>query len=348
MRIPWAKALSDGQRLRRGAELHTAFSSRLLRPFLLAGIVALAVSAHVTAQVDVSAVHVLARTSPGSFAPRQHVVRTEVDLILVDVTVLDREGRTVSGLEPANFAVLDERDPQVIRHLSNVDEPMSLAVVLDTSASMASKVRESRDAVTELFNASNPQDDFSLIIVGDEPRVALHFDDSAIDIQRIVNALQPEGATALWDGMYLGIETLKNSRYQKKAMVVISDGGDNHSRYTESEVKSLLKEGSVAMYAIGTFDPYATRIEEKRGPLQLDEVTSVTGGRVLSAHSSADLSRAVTQISRELRNQYILGYYPSNRGRDGKWHKLKVQLAGSSSRRSFRLYAKKGYYAPAE
>jgi Ca-activated chloride channel homolog len=163
-----------------------------------------------------------------------------------------------------------------------------------------------------------------------------------------VDTLQPDGATALWDGMYLGIKELKNSRYQRKAMVVISDGGDNHSRYTESELRSLLKEADVEVYAIGMFDRYATRLEEKKGPLQLDEVTSVTGGRVLSVHDSVELSRAVTQISHELRNQYVLGYYPSKRSRDGQWRRLKVHLVGSVSQASFRLYAKKGYYAPTE
>jgi Ca-activated chloride channel family protein len=148
--------------------------------------------------------------------------------------------------------------------------------------------------------------------------------------------------------MYIGIKELKNSHYQRKAMVVISDGGDNHSRYTESELKSLLEEADVEVYAIGMFDRYATRLEERKGPLQLDEVTSVTGGRVFSVHDSVELSRAVTQISHELRSQYVLGYYPSNRNRDGKWRRLKIRLAGSASQATFRLYAKKGYYAPTE
>jgi Ca-activated chloride channel family protein len=251
-------------------------------------------------------------------------------------------------LKPANFAVLDDKNPQVVRYLSKVDEPISLVVVLDASASMAPKLQEARKAFTELVNTSNPQDDFSLIVVSDKPRVATHFDDSISEIQATVDALQPDGATALWDSMYLGIKELKNSRYQRKAMVVISDGGDNHSRYTESELKSLLEEADVEVYAIGMFNRYATRLEEKKGPLQLDEVTSVTGGRVFSAHDSAELSRAVTQISHELRNQYVLGYYPNNCSRDGKWRKVKIHLAGSVSQASYRLYAKKGYYAPTE
>jgi Ca-activated chloride channel family protein len=119
-------------------------------------------------------------------------------------------------------------------------------------------------------------------------------------MQKTVDALQPDGFTALWDGMYLGITELKRSHYQRKAMVVISDGGDNHSRYTESELKSLLKEADVEVYAIGMFDKYAKRIEERIGPIQFDEVMSVTGGRVFSVHDSVELSRAVTQISHEL------------------------------------------------
>jgi Ca-activated chloride channel family protein len=251
-------------------------------------------------------------------------------------------------LELANFAVLDDKNPQTIRYLSNADEPISLVVVLDASASMAVKIQEARKALTELINTSNPQDDFGLITVRDKPQVALHFGDAASEIQGNVDAFQPDGSTALWDGMYLGIKELENSHYRRKAMIVISDGGDNHSRYTESETKSLMEEAGVEVYAIGLFDRFARRLEEKMGPLQLEEVTTVTGGRVFSAHDSVELSRAVTQISHELRNQYVLGYYPSNRSRDGKWRRLKIRLTGSASQAKFRLYAKKGYYASTE
>src|ERR1700730_3662645 len=317
-------------------------------PRLLVAVVLLAAPSYVAAQVGTNDVHVLSHTIHASPASTQQILRADVDLVLVNVTVLDPAGRAVTGLGLTNFAVLDDKNPQVIRYLSNVDEPISLVVVLDDSASMAPKIQEEREAFAELINESNPEDDFGLIIVNDKPRVALHLDDSIGESQGAVEALQPDGFTALWDGMYLGIKELKTSRYQRKAMVVISDGGDNHSPYTESELKSLLKEADVEVYAIGMFDRYATRLEEKKGPLQLDEVSSVTGGRVFSVHDAAELFRAVTQISRELRNQYVLGYYPSNRTRDGRWRRLKIRLTTSASQEKLRLYAKKGYYAPEE
>jgi Ca-activated chloride channel family protein len=340
MDIAWAKSSGAVQLARR-------MCSTLPRS-LFAVIVTLATSSYVAAQVAINEVHALPRVVAASPAPAQQMFRASVDLVLVNVTVLDHAGRAVTGLAPENFTVLDDRNPQIIRYLSKVDEPISLVVVLDASASMATKIQQARKALTELINTSNPQDDFGLVIIRDEPRVALHFDDSASEVQGTVDALQPDGFTALWDGMYLGINELKNSRYQRRAMVVISDGGDNHSRYTESEMKSLLEEADVEVYAIGMFDRFARRPEERTGPLQLDEVTSVTGGRVFSAHDPVELSHAVSQISHELRNQYVLGYYPSNRSRDGKWRRLKIHLTGSASQAKFRLYAKKGYYAPTE
>ena len=316
--------------------------------FKISAVLILALSTWAAAQVDINQAHILPRTISASPPSTRQLIRANVDLVLVNVTVLDHSDRAVTGLQCANFALLDDKTPQIVRYLSNVDEPISLVVVLDASASMAVKIQEARKALTELINSSNPQDDFSLVIVQDKPRVAFRLDDSATEIDRTMDAIQPDGFTALWDGMYLGVKELQNGRYRRKAMVVISDGGDNHSKYTESQLKSLLEEADVQVYAIGMFDRFARRAEERIGPLQLYEVTSITGGRVFSAHGPDELSRAVTQISRELRSEYVLGYYPTNRSRDGKWRKVKIHLAGSASQAKFRLYARKGYYAASE
>jgi Ca-activated chloride channel homolog len=148
--------------------------------------------------------------------------------------------------------------------------------------------------------------------------------------------------------MYLGMKELERSRTMRRAMIVISDGGDNHSQYTERELKSLLRESDVDVYAIGIFDRFPGRLEERLGPLQLDEVTSATAGRLLPVHDFAEVERAVTQINRELRNCYVLGYSPSAHGRSVGWHKLKIRFVESRDGARYRLYAKKGYFAPVE
>ena len=348
MVIVWSRSSSSFKQLPRTQKRFSYRCSGTLQRALFVLVVALAASIYAVAQMGMDEVHVLPRTDPTFQTSTQQALRANVDLVLVNVSVLDRADRAVVGLSSSNFTLLDDKSRQVIRYISNEDDPISLVVVLDVSASMAVNIQDVRKAFAELIDTSNPQDDFGMIVVNDKARVGLRFDDSASEIRRAVAALQPDGSTALWDGMYLGIEELKKSHHQRKAMIVISDGGDNHSRHTESELKSLLKEADVEVYAVGMFSRNATRLEERKGPLQLDEVTSVTGGRVFSVQGSVELSRAVTQISRELRNQYILGYYPSNRSRDGKWRRLKIRLTGPESQAKVWLYAKKGYYAPAE
>jgi Ca-activated chloride channel family protein len=148
--------------------------------------------------------------------------------------------------------------------------------------------------------------------------------------------------------MMLALKQLRTAPLQRKAMVVISDGGDNHSRITEQELKSKLKEAGVQMYAIGIYDPFAYRKEERLGPFELDELTSASGGRMISVRNRAEILSAVRRISRELRDQYVLGYYPSRPERDGKWHKVKVTLTGISNPRELRVFSRKGYFQPAD
>jgi Ca-activated chloride channel family protein len=271
--------------------------------------------------------------------------RSNVDLVLVNVTVLDHSNHTVTGLAAADFSLLEDKQSQSIKYFSSEDQPLSLAIVLDASASMAPRIEQVRKAVLDLIRSSNPLDDISLVTVGDKPRIDFHFDDSIEALPARVESVQPTGQTALWDAMYISLEEMKRARPPRRAMVIISDGGDNHSLYTESELKSLLEEADVEVYAIGLFDRFPRRNEERSGPRDLDELTSTTGGRLISVHDAAELARAVTQINNELRNQYILGYYPSNRTDHGRWRKLKVTLNRTANREKLHLLSKKQYYA---
>ena len=292
-------------------------------------------------------VHILAPSKLARRTERGPTLKANVDLVLVNVTVTDSEDRFVSNLQARDFSVLDGKHPQEIRYFSSEDAPMSVAVILDTSRSMRNNLEQARSAAMEFFRYSNPQDEFAVVAFADAPRLQADFTDSTADIEAALQPIQADGYTALWDAIYLGLREMRNARFGKKALLVISDGGDNHSRYTQGELKSVLKEADVQVYAIDIFERYPKTPEEKSGLLALDEVTSVTGGRVFLTHGADELHRAVRQISEELRTQYVLGYSLSQSARDGKWHKLKVGLNRPKSQK-LRIYAKTGYYGPVD
>jgi Ca-activated chloride channel family protein len=298
-----------------------------------------------SAQVSHDEVHILARPRPARQAEHQPTLKANVDLVLVNVTVTDSEDRLVNNLQASDFAVRDGNRFQQIRYFSSEDAPISVAIILDTSRSMRNNLEQARSAAMEFFRYSNPQDEFAVVTFADTPRLLADFTDSPGDIEAALQSVPADGYTALWDAIYLGLREMRKARYGKKALLVISDGGDNRSRYTEGEIKSILKEADVQLYAIDIFEKYPKTPEEKSGLLALDEVTSVTGGRVFLTHDVNELHRVVKQISDELRTQYVLGYSLGPSGRDGKWHKVKVELNGAKSRK-LRIYAKKGYYGP--
>lgn len=275
-------------------------------------------------------------------------LRKDVDLVLVPVTITDPMNRLVTGLEKENFQLTDNGKPQEIRHFSSEDAPISLGVIFDISGSMSDKIDKSRDAVVEFFRTANPQDEFFLVTFSDKPDLLANFTSSVEDIQSKLVTAAPKGRTALLDAIYLGMSQMRRANQQKKALLIISDGGDNHSRYTEQEIKSMVKEGDVQIYAIGLFDQNFKTPEEREGPALLNDITEVTGGRTFTISSPNELADVATKIGIELRNQYVLGYRPTNPARDGKWRKIKVKLIPPKGLPPLHVYAKTGYYAPTE
>src|SRR5205814_8791206 len=245
------------------------------------------------------------------------------NLVLVSVTITDPMNRLVTGLDKENFAVYEGKDQQDIRHFSSEDAPVSLGVIFDMSGSMSSKIERAREAVIEFFKTANAQDEFFMITFADKPEEVSDFTSSIEDIQGKLVYTVPKGRTALLDAIYLGVNKMRHAKYPKKAMLIISDGGDNHSRYTEGEIKSLVKEADVMIYAIGIYDRYASAAEERLGPQLLSDITELTGGRAFTIDNPNDLRDVATKIGVELRNQYVLGYRPSTVVRDGKWRKIK-------------------------
>jgi Ca-activated chloride channel homolog len=275
-------------------------------------------------------------------------LRKDVDLVLVPVTITDPMNRLVTGLEKENFQLTDNGRPQEIRHFSSEDAPISLGVIFDISGSMNDKIDKSREAVVEFFRTANPQDEFFLITFSEKPEVLVDFTSSVEDIQSKLVYAVPKGRTALLDAIYLGMNRMRRAHYERKALLIISDGGDNHSRYTESEIKSMVREADVQIYGIGLFDLGCKTPEECEGPALLTEVTEVTGGRTFPIGNPNELADVATKIGIELRNQYVLGYRPTSPVRDGKWRKIKVKLNPPKGLPPLHVYAKTGYYAPTE
>jgi Ca-activated chloride channel homolog len=275
-------------------------------------------------------------------------IMVDVDLVLINVTVTDPMNRLVTGLEKENFVIFEGNSKQHIRHFSSEDAPLSLGVIFDISGSMKDKIIKAREAVVEFFRTANPQDEFFLVTFADKPDVLSDFTSSIEDIQgRLVYAV-PKGRTSLLDAVYLGMNKMRDGQNSKKALLIISDGGDNRSRYTEGEIKTMVKESDVQIYAIGIYDPYAATDEERHGPALLGEITEVTGGRAYTLSSPNELADTATKIGMELRNQYVLGYRPTNVVRDGKWRKVKVKLMPPKELPPLHVYARTGYYAPTE
>ncbi len=275
-------------------------------------------------------------------------LKTEVNLVLVPVTITDPMNRLVTGLDKENFQLFEGKDAQEIRHFSSEDAPVSIGVIFDMSGSMVSKIERAREAVIEFFKTANPQDEFFMVAFSDKPQEVSDFTSSVEDIQGKLVYTVPKGRTALLDAIYLGVSKMRQAKYQKKALLIISDGGDNHSRYTEGEIKSTVKEADVLIYAIGIYDHYMATPEEALGPALLGEIAELTGGRSFTIDNPNDLADVATKIGIELRNQYVLGYRPKNPGHDGKWRKIKVKLIPPKGLPPLKVYAKTGYYAPSE
>jgi len=268
-------------------------------------------------------------------------------MTLVGVSVMDPLGRLVTGLEQENFRVFENNVEQEIVGFSSQDVPVSIGVIFDMSGSMADKIDKSKQAAVQFFRTANPQDEFFLVDFNDRAQLVSQFTASVDELQDRLMYTGAHGLTALYDGVYLGLSQMKGAHNTKKALLIISDGGDNHSRYSETEIRRFVREADVQIYAIGLFEPGGGPTpEERNGPFLLDDLTMMTGGRTFTVSNLNELPDIATKISMELRNQYVLAYRPSDKTHDGKWRKIKVKLRPPKGLPPLTVAAKTGYFAP--
>jgi Ca-activated chloride channel family protein len=273
-------------------------------------------------------------------------LRLQADLVLVPMTVTDPMNRLVTGLEAPNFQVFDNNVGQTIKSFTTEDAPVTIGIVFDLSGSMQSKFPRARRALTEFLRTSNPQDEFFVVGFNDKPAVVVDYTSDVDDVEARMVMLHPENRTALIDAIYLAVNKLKDAKWERKALLIISDGGDNRSRYTEGQLRKVVRESDVQIYSIGIFDEYAPTTEEQQGPILLSDISEATGGRLFKVSEAGDLTDIATRISAELRNEYVVGYRPSDIKKDGNWRKLKVRLVPPPGLPALTVHFRQGYYAP--
>jgi len=281
-------------------------------------------------------------------ARRPTAIRVDVNLVLIPLTVTDPMNRLVTGLEKENFNIYDNNQGQVIKTFSTEDAPVTIGIVFDLSGSMTSKFARARKALSEFMRTCNPQDEFFVVGFNDRPAVIVDYTSDIDDVEARMVMVKPENRTALIDAVYLGVNKLKDAKYDRKALLIISDGGDNRSRYSESELRRAVRESDVQIYSIGIFDTYASTIEEQTGPILLTDICELTGGRLFRISDMGDMGDIATRISAELRNEYVIGYRPSEVKHDGNWRKLKVRLLPPPGLPILDVHYRQGYYAPSQ
>jgi Ca-activated chloride channel family protein len=284
------------------------------------------------------------KRAPKESPAQPSTLRVDTNLVLVPVSVNDPLSRPVSGLEKENFRLFEDKIEQPITHFAMDDEAIAAGLVFDTSGSMGGKLNRSRMAAAEFFKIANPDDEFFLVEFDDSPRLVVPLTSNTGEIQNQLAFSRSKGSTALLDAVYLALHEMKRSKKNKKALLVISDGGDNHSRYTVNEVKNIVVESDVLIYAIGVFGGAAS-VEEAGGPGLLSHLAEQTGGRLLFA-TPVELPNVAQKIGIELRNRYILGYSPKNQDRDGKYHRIEVKLIPPRGLPKLRAHWRLGYNAP--
>ena len=281
--------------------------------------------------------------------PSPLALRVSTTLVLIPVTVSDPSNRFVLGLDKQDFRVFEDGAEQKIKQVSGEDAPLSVGILVDTSGSMGAKLEISRQAVDQFLKTMNAQDEAFLIEFSDKAELISGFTRQTQNLDEKLTSVESRGLTALLDAVDLGLKEMKKAANPRKALLIISDGGDNNSRYTAAEIENLVREADVQIYAMGVFEtlPYMpTTAAEVLGPRLLSELARETGGRAFPASSSADLPKIARRIGVELRNQYVLAYSPSNQDRNGKFRHVDVKLKQPDGLPVLKARWRSGYYAP--
>jgi Ca-activated chloride channel family protein len=276
-------------------------------------------------------------------------LKIDASMVLVPAHVTNSGGAPVTDLGKENFRILEDGVEQPIKYFATEETPVSVGFLFDSSASMRNKMHQSSQAAAAFFHTANKDDEFFLVEFNERAKLSVPFTSDANQVSQRVAHVRPLGRTSLLDAIHLALVQMKRAQHSRKAIVIVSDGGDNRSRYTVGQIKSAMLETDVQVYSMGIFDPEEQRKrtpEEKNGPRLLGELSEESGGKHFSVDNLDDLPAISSQIGEELRSQYILGYTPPNSDQDGKYHQIKLTLVPSPQAAALDLRYRRGYFAP--
>ena len=272
---------------------------------------------------------------------RRAEFRADSDLVLVPVSVTDSAHRAITGLGRRALRVFDDKAEQTVLHFARKDAPVSIGIVFDSSGSMKDKLQKSREAVDQFLGGANPEDEFFLVEFSNRARLTVPFTKDTGEIHDRLRRAEPHGRTALLDAVLLAMDSMKTARHSRRALLILSDGGDNDSRYTQSEMRTRLRESDLWIYAMGIYDRHTAFLPEEAGAGRnlLESLAAETGGRHYAVERIAELPEVAARIGLELRNQYVLGFRPSNPKND--YHHVQVKLVDA---RDMRVSWRPGYW----
>jgi Ca-activated chloride channel family protein len=267
-------------------------------------------------------------------------------VVLIPVTVTTPANKLVTGLRAEDFQVFESKHEQKIGNFSDSDAPASIGILLDLSGSMTTKLDPARESILRFIKASNQQDEFFVVGFSDHVELIQDFTRSFAEIQARLAAVRPGRRTSMLDAIQMGLTKLSSSRYDRKALLIVSDGGDNRSQISEGKVRSLVRQSDIEILVIGFINPYAAGPEEQTGRRFLNDLSENTGGRLFRVDNIPEAGTIAETASAELRNQYVIAYLPTDLTRDGKWRKVEVKVVPRSGWPPLTVHARTGYYAP--
>jgi Ca-activated chloride channel family protein len=301
----------------------------------------------------------IARKRPNSMASSRDVTASnyhvDSNVVLIHASVTDSHRRFITGLRREDFRIFENKTEQRLRYFSAEETPVSIGLVLDFSHSMSSNLGQLRDAVDQFLTTTNPEDEFCLVEFRDRAELTIGFTNAPGEIQNRVALARSSGRTALLDAVYLALRQMKKAHNARRALLIVSDGGDNHSRYSAREVENLARESDVEIYAIGSGDwgprgrpTFEASAVASSGSSLLDEISEQGGGRYYRIDRSRDLPATAEKIGRELRHQYVLGYTSTDQVRDGRYRRVEVKVLRARGQPKLSALWRRGYYAPAD